>query len=294
MSTLAQIEALKQEAAELSSDLVEVENRSCLAKQSLKGAKRKSLYLRAAQALRKPAEQYSLWNVGVLIVGPALSIAFVFVLLAIIGAPGGLTFVTGILTALVAFVILAVMLNIPATHSLPSHIADRGTEAEQFYRDAELLEQEATNLRQKISATQTAINELLESDRLKRELLLKQNWKTMRDAEWGQLVIQVFDALGASAETAQTTGGQGIDLLVRFGKILIAVQAKGYVGSVEIETVQQVIAGKNHYGCDRAAVITNSRFTAPARALAASNRCFLIGEQEFPAFVLGSNLELFK
>ena len=294
MSTLAQIEALKHEVTQLSSDLANMENRSRYAKQSLQSAQRKSRYLRAAQALRKPAEQYALWNVGVLIVGPTLSIAFAFVLLAIIGAPGGLTLFTVILAALSVLVILAVMLNIPATHSLPSLISDRGTEAEQFYRDAEHIEREATHLRQKISSTQIAINELLESDRLKRELLLKQNWKTMRDADWGQLVIQVFDALGASAEVAQTTGDQGIDLLVRFGKILIAVQAKGYVGSVGIETVQQVIAGKNHYGCDRAAVITNSRFTAPARALAASNRCFLIGEQEFPAFVLGSNLELFK
>ncbi len=294
MSTLAQIDALKHDLAELSKNLADVENRSRLAKQSLQCAKRKSFYLSAAYSLRKPAERYSLWNFGVLIVGPAAAVVLAFIAMTVVGVPSGFKFYTALLTALAALSLLAVMLKFPATSELPKLIADQRLLANQFQAEATRLDEEATILQQKISLTKNTINELLESDRLKRELLLKQNWKAMRGPEWEQYLVQVFDALGASAETTRTTGDQGVDLLVRFGQMMIAVQAKGYVGSVGNEAVQQVVAGKVHYGCDRAAVITNSRFTAPARALAASNQCFLIGEKEFPAFVFGSNLELFK
>jgi hypothetical protein len=294
MSTLTQIEALKQQVTQLTGELIEIESRFRSAKRSFQSAKRKLHYLRAAQGLRKPAERYELWNLGILIVGSTFNAAVTFVLSTLIGASGGLTFFVVILAAIVALVILAVMLNIPATHSLPSLIADRGTEAQQFHLDAEQLEHESKNLRQKISATKTAIKELLESDRLQRETLLRKNWKAMRDDEWEVFLEEVFNALGAHVVRIGKSGDQGVDLIVMFGDIKLAVQAKGYLDAVNNKAVQEAVAGKAHHKCNRAAVFTNSRFRKSAIDLAKSNQCFLIGEQEFPAFVLGSNLELFK
>jgi HJR/Mrr/RecB family endonuclease len=89
------------------------------------------------------------------------------------------------------------------------------------------------------------------------------------------------------SSSAALIGDQGVDLVVDIGQRRYAIQAKGYVNSVGNSAVQEAVAGMAHYGCNCSAVITNSRFTAGAVALAESNCCVLIGEDQIPAFVLG-------
>jgi restriction system protein len=93
--------------------------------------------------------------------------------------------------------------------------------------------------------------------------------------------------IGGTVERTAGVGDQGVDLFVVRGAQRTAVQAKGYFNSVGNDAVQQVVAGMAHYGCNACAVITNSHFTISAKALAESNRCLLIGEEELPNFVLG-------
>ena len=109
----------------------------------------------------------------------------------------------------------------------------------------------------------------------------------MRDTEWENYLAEVFRELGAEVELTKTVGDQGVDLVVEINGRRIAIQAKGYENAVSNSAVQQAVAGKAPYGCDGCSVLTNSRFTRSAVELAASNRCTLIGEDEFPAFVLG-------
>lgn len=293
MSPLAQMENLKEQLAKVSEILADIENRAASANKNRRRARRRSTYFRAALALRKPAANYALWSIGVLTVGPAAALFLTVVLLTILGLPGGLIFWLGLLAAVVAFMILGLMLKHPATDELSKLIADERFLEKQFQEVITRLTTESQLIKQNVALTQTTIQELRQADALKREELLKRKWKAMRDQEWDAYVIEVLAALGAQAEP-MADKEHGIDLLVRYGAMMIAVETQGFVGSVGNETVKQAIAGREHYGCDRAAVITNSRFTTPARAFAASHRCFLIGEQEFPAFVMGSNLELFK
>lgn len=56
----------------------------------------------------------------------------------------------------------------------------------------------------------------------------------------------------------------------------ICFQCKHYSGIVGIESVQEIAAAKKHYGCDRGAVVTNSKFTEAAKELALSNEIDLI------------------
>ncbi len=293
MSTQSQIEQLNDQLADLADSLAEVESRARLAQKNKRRACWRAYYLTAILALRKPEANYAMWTTGVLTVGPAAAILLALVMGILLGLPGGAIFWLAVLAGLMGFLALSVMLNFPATRALPKLIADQRFGEKQFQEEAAKLADEAKLFQQKIAMTQATIVELRLADVAKREQLLERNWLKMRDAEWDEYVAEVFAALGAQAEPMPDKE-HGIDLLVRYGATMIAVESQGFVGSVGIETVKQAVAGRLHYGCDRAAVITNSRFAAPARAYAASHQCFLIGEQEFPAFVMGSNLELFK
>ncbi|MCZ7583666.1 MAG: restriction endonuclease [Deltaproteobacteria bacterium] len=56
-----------------------------------------------------------------------------------------------------------------------------------------------------------------------------------------------------------------------------AVQVKRYTGQkVSRRAVSDAVAGKAHYGCTHAMVVTNSTFTPGARLLAGSTGCELI------------------
>lgn len=110
-------------------------------------------------------------------------------------------------------------------------------------------------------------------------------WRSLTGEEWEEWLTAVFEYHGYGVEATKTTGDQGVDLIVKYGTIRIAVQAKGYAGAVGNAAVQEVVAGKSFYDCSRMAVITNSTFTKAARELAACNDCILIGEAEIERLV---------
>jgi restriction system protein len=68
----------------------------------------------------------------------------------------------------------------------------------------------------------------------------------------------------------------GIDIIAERGGIRWGVQVKRHTRLVKLSAVSQAVAALAHYNCDRAMVITNGRFSASARTLAASNNCLLI------------------
>ncbi len=68
----------------------------------------------------------------------------------------------------------------------------------------------------------------------------------------------------------------GIDIIAERGKVRWGIQVKRHKQLIGMAAVSQVVAALAHYNCDRAMVITNGRFSASARMLAASNNCLLI------------------
>ena len=68
--------------------------------------------------------------------------------------------------------------------------------------------------------------------------------------------------------TTATTGDQGVDLIARKDKSVIAIQCKYYSKPVGNKAVQEVIAGKGFYNCNKAVVISNNLFTKSAKQLA--------------------------
>jgi len=63
----------------------------------------------------------------------------------------------------------------------------------------------------------------------------------------------------------------GVDLVLKKGTDTIAVQAKRYKRSVSYQAVQEIVAGKAVYDCNKAMVVTNSYFTPAGKKLAEKN-----------------------
>lgn len=88
--------------------------------------------------------------------------------------------------------------------------------------------------------------------------------------------------LGWSVENVGARGGDyGTDLVLKdVTGHTVAVQLKRSAGSVGNAAVQQAGAGRSYYGADEAWVVTNSYFTAAARAQAASSRVRLFARPD--------------
>ena len=69
-------------------------------------------------------------------------------------------------------------------------------------------------------------------------------------------------------KVTRASGDQGIDILAFKGGRTYGIQCKYYSGPVGNRAVQEAFAGAKFYGCDVAAVLTNSTFTPSARNLA--------------------------
>jgi restriction system protein len=92
----------------------------------------------------------------------------------------------------------------------------------------------------------------------------------LRGEAFEQYLMDRLRAAGATAvRGTPKTRDHGADVTFTYEGIRVAVQAKGYAGSVGNDAVQQAYAGRAMYDCDVAWVVTNSTFTAAAREQAA-------------------------
>lgn len=71
----------------------------------------------------------------------------------------------------------------------------------------------------------------------------------------------------------------GADIIAKSGSDKYAVQCKRFNGPVDNSAVQEVVASKSHYGCNKSVVMTNSNFTKNAKELAKSNGVLLIDRE---------------
>lgn len=82
----------------------------------------------------------------------------------------------------------------------------------------------------------------------------------------------LFRRLGYSVEVTRYRGDYGADLVVKRKGRKTAVQAKRSMKRVGIKAVQEAVASKALYGCERALVVANREFTQQARKLARANK----------------------
>lgn len=96
------------------------------------------------------------------------------------------------------------------------------------------------------------------------------------------LCDQINSLSSAKCETTKKTGDQGADLIVILeGGEKVAVQCKLYSTPVGNDAVQQVVAGRLFYKCDKAMVVTNSTYTQSAFELAEATSVELVNYRDF-------------
>jgi len=108
------------------------------------------------------------------------------------------------------------------------------------------------------------------------EGLPSEYYENMNGEEFEGFIENLFIKMGYSTLRTKSSGDQGVDLIVDFDYKKTAIQIKKYKGKIGNSAVQEVVAGKKHYRCSDAWVITNSTFTESAIQLAKSNKVKLI------------------
>jgi len=81
----------------------------------------------------------------------------------------------------------------------------------------------------------------------------------------------LFEKLGYKVERTRYIGDYGADLVTNKNGVKTVIQAKRFKGKVGIKAIQEAVAAKGYYGCEKAMVVTNSYYTKQAVDLAKAN-----------------------
>ncbi len=131
---------------------------------------------------------------------------------------------------------------------------------------------------------------LLRAEHFEKRLSFSENFNlekinTMNGFEFESFIGDLFKKAGYVVKVTKKTGDQGADILVKKNGICTAVQTKKYSGSVGNKAVQEIVAAKKFYDCDKALVITTGYFTKSAVDLAKKNDVRLIDKKNLETFI---------
>lgn len=88
-------------------------------------------------------------------------------------------------------------------------------------------------------------------------------------------IAEFFENRGYEVELTPSSGDYGIDVIIKSEFSKVGIQTKCYNDKVPNAAVQEAVTGINHYGLDKAMVITNSYFQPSAIRLAKDNNVIL-------------------
>ncbi len=99
----------------------------------------------------------------------------------------------------------------------------------------------------------------------------------MNGYDYEYVVAQYLKKQGyKNVNVTKASGDYGIDITAYKDEHKYAVQCKCYSQPVGISAVQEVVAGKAMYNCDKAMVVTNNTYTNAAIELARKNDVVLL------------------
>ncbi len=114
------------------------------------------------------------------------------------------------------------------------------------------------------------------------------NFSLLSGIEFENLLVRLYESMDYVVEHPGGTGDQGADLILTKNGQRILVQAKCYNDErgVGNDSVQQALAAKNYYNCDRAIVVGIPHFTIEARQLAKTTGIGLVDKKELQGLLL--------
>lgn len=109
----------------------------------------------------------------------------------------------------------------------------------------------------------------------------------MDGLDFEQYVCRLMERQGyRDVHNVRGSGDFGVDVLATRSGVRFAVQVKRYKGNVSRRAISDAVTGKIHFDCDVAMVVTNSYFTASAKALAQSTQCELVDRDLLADWIL--------
>ena len=130
-------------------------------------------------------------------------------------------------------------------------------------------------------------------ERHKQEELLQQTdiytIDKMSGYDFEEYIALLFKKMGYQVKVTKQSSDQGIDIIAEDNFTRIGIQAKCYSGTVGNKAIQEAVAGKLYYACDKVLVVTNSIFTKSAIELAKYNKVGLIDREQLKNMVLKYN-----
>ncbi len=125
-------------------------------------------------------------------------------------------------------------------------------------------------------------------EKLTREFISSspQKFSNLTGYDFEGLIHRLFEAMTYSVQQVGKVGDQGGDLIANKEQERLLIQAKCWSTSVGNSAVQQAVAAKNHYDCNKAIVVTTSNFTREAIELARTNNVELISKKRLQEMLL--------
>ncbi len=97
----------------------------------------------------------------------------------------------------------------------------------------------------------------------------------MKGLDFEVFVGQLLEQHGYKTQNIKGSGDFGVDVIAEKRGVKFAVQVKRYQSKVSRTAISDAVAGKFHWDCEKAWVVTNSYFTSDAKILAKSTNCKL-------------------
>lgn len=109
--------------------------------------------------------------------------------------------------------------------------------------------------------------------------------------EFEQKCAQILNESGWNARATSKSLDQGVDVIADKDGVTVVIQCKLYNKPVGNKAVQEIIAGRDFYKADFAAVVSNSTYTISARQLAQNCNVLLLNVDEL--YTLHEMLKIF-
>ena len=105
------------------------------------------------------------------------------------------------------------------------------------------------------------------------------SFSKLSGSDFERLLYRLCEAMGYTVQLIGKTGDQGGDLIITKDQERILIQAKCYINmTVGNSAVQEAVAARGHYDCNKAMVVTTSNFTKEATELAKTNNIKLVSK----------------
>lgn len=112
------------------------------------------------------------------------------------------------------------------------------------------------------------------------------NFDQLDGPAFEKFVAEILARRGYRVQHTGKSGDLGVDLIAEKKPYRFAVQVKRQANPVSRHAVSDAVAGKAHYNCNAAMVVTNNIFTQGALDLAKSNGCKLVDRKVLENWML--------